>query len=367
MTRWLRWLLPLAVLSMVLGGFLLTTGLLLWRSQDAPEAAEVTVASTGNVEVKTVATGSIVPRNEVGVKSRVSGVVGEIRVEPGHLVAPGDTIATIEVLPDAARLASAQARVRTTAIAKEDAQRQLSRAETLADQGAVSASELERAQTAFALARQEHGAAVADLQIVKDGAARSSGDVSTDVRSPVGGMVLGVDVKVGYSVIESNTFNEGTTIAYVANMNDLVFEGFLDESEVGRVKEGMALTLTVGALDDARLDGRLEYISPKGIETDGAVQFEIRAAIEPPKDVFVRAGSSANASIVLGRAEEVVVVDERALRFDGDRVYVLAENGEERTVQVGLSDGLRIQITRSPTGSVTATASSCPTDLRATA
>jgi len=344
MSRWLRWLLPLSILIVVLGGFLLTTGFLVWRSQETPDAREVLVAGTGDVEVKTVATGSIVPRNEVGVKSRVSGVVGKIFAEPGNLVSAGDTIATIDVLPDAARLASAQARVRSAAIARNDAKRQLDRNESLAQQGAVSATELERAQTAYALARQDHSAAVADLQIVQDGAAKSSGDVTTDVRSPVGGMVLSVDVKVGYSVIESNTFNEGTTIAYVADMSDLVFEGFLDESEVGRVKEGMPLTLTVGALDDARLAGTLEYISPKGVEADGAVQFEIRAAIEPPEGVFVRAGSSANAGIVLGRAEEVVVLDERALRFDGDRAFVLLEGGEERTVEVGLSDGLRIQI-----------------------
>lgn len=345
MTRWLRWLLPLAILSLVLGGFLLTTGFLVWRSQETPEAAEVLTVGTGDVEVKTVATGSIVPRNEVGVKSRVSGVVGQIHVDPGNLVEPGGLIATIVVQPNASQLASAQAGVRTTSIAKNDAKRQLDRAETLAAQGAVSAAELERAQTAYALARQEYAAAVADLQIVEDGAASSSGDVSTEVRSPVGGMVLSVDVKVGYSVIESNTFNEGTTIAYVADMSDLIFQGMLDESEVGRVQEGMPLTLTVGALDDARLEGTLEYISPKGIEADGAVQFEIRAAIRPPEDVFVRAGSSANAAIVLGRAEEVVVVDERALRFEGDRVYVVTEAGDERNVQVGLSDGLRIQVT----------------------
>ena len=220
MTRWLRWLLPLAILSLVLGGFLLTTGFLVWRSQETPEAAEVLTVGTGDVEVKTVATGSIVPRNEVGVKSRVSGVVGQIHVDPGNLVEPGGLIATIVVQPNASQLASAQAGVRTTSIAKNDAKRQLERAETLAAQGAVSATELERAQTAYALARQEHAAAVADLQIVEDGAASSSGDVSTEVRSPVGGMVLSVDVKVGYSVIESNTFNEGTTVAYVADLYD---------------------------------------------------------------------------------------------------------------------------------------------------
>ena len=343
MSRWLRTLVPLLVGVVALGGFALTLAFLVWRSQEEPEVAETLSASHADIVVKTVATGAIVPRNEVGVKSRVSGVVDELFVEPGHLVAAGDRIATIRILPDAATLNSAQSQAQSAGITLADARAERDRVQQLVGAGAASARELQRAQTAYDLAAQDAAAARRNLQIVREGAAGGT-DVSTEVRSPVGGMVLSVDVKVGYSVIESNTFNEGTTVAYVADMDDLVFEGFLDESEVGRVREGLDLGLTVGALQDERLQGVLEYISPKGIEQDGAVQFEIRAAITPPDDVFVRAGSSANADIVLDRAEEVLSIDERALRFEGERTYVLLADGTERDLDLGLSDGIRIQV-----------------------
>lgn len=344
MSRLLRVLVPVLLVVLVLGGFVTTMGFLWWQSRETPEEVQIAVVETGDVVLKTVATGSVVPRNEVAVKSRVSGVVSALHSEPGLQVDVGDRIASIRILPDSASLQNAQSEVRRSRIALDDAQAELARAESLMAANAVSAAELQRARTARDLAAQDHQAAVANLQIVREGAARGVGDVSTEVVAPVAGMVLSVDVKVGYSVIESNTFNEGTTVAYVADMDDLVFEGFLDESEVGRVKEGMPITLTVGALQNAKLEGTLEYISPKGIDQDGAVQFEIRAAIRPPDGVFVRAGSSANADIVLGRAEGVPVVQERALRFDGDRIWVKKEGGAEVDVQVGISDGLTIEI-----------------------
>jgi len=343
MRRWLRTLVPLLVAVLALGGFALTLAFLVWRSREVPEPEETLAPGTADIVVKTVATGAIVPRNEVGVKSRVSGVVDQLYVEPGQRVAAGDRIATIRILPDSATLNSAQSQASSASIRVNDAKAELDRVAALHDQGAASGRELQQAQTAYDLAAQDQRAARRNLQIVREGAAGGT-DVSTEVRSPVPGMVLSVDVKVGYSVIESNTFNEGTTIAYVADMDDLVFEGFLDESEVGRVREGLPLGLTVGALQDQRLEGVLEYISPKGIEQDGAVQFEIRAAVEPPEGVFVRAGSSANADIVLDRAEEVLSIDERALRFEGERVFVQLADGSERELDLGLSDGIRVQV-----------------------
>jgi HlyD family secretion protein len=346
MSRILRVLVPVLVVALVLGGFGLTVAFLVWQSREVPTPAEILVAEQGSVELKTVATGSVVPRNEVAVKSRVSGVVAELFVEPGQAVAAGDRMATIRILPNSASLQDAQSDVQRARISWDDAKLALERTRGLQAKAAISDAELQSAQTAEQLAAQAYRAAVSNLEIVREGATRGGGDVSTEVVAPVPGMVLSVDVKVGYSVIESNTFNEGTTVAYVADMDDLVFEGFLDESEVGRVKEGMAITLTVGALQDQKLVGTLEYISPKGIEQDGAVQFEIRAAVTPPDGVFVRAGSSANADIVLGRADDVVVLDERALRFGKDRVWVQREGGGEVDVEVGLSDGMRIEITK---------------------
>lgn len=343
MPRFLRTLVPVLVAGGALLAFVATLGFLVWRSGEEPEAAELISPSTADIVVKTVATGAIVPRNEVAVKSRVSGVVEALFVEPGNIVAVGDRIATIRILPDAATLNSAQSQSQSTSIQLADAKAERDRAEALYQQGALSQREWDRARTAYELARQDQLAARRNLQIVREGAAGGT-DVSTEVRSPIAGMVLSVDVKVGYSVIESNTFNEGTTVAYVADMDDLVFEGFLDESEVGRVKEGLPLGLTVGALQDERLEGVLEYISPKGVEADGAVQFEIRAAITPPEGVFVRANSSANADIVLARAEEVLSLDERALRFDDGGPSVLLEDGTTRPLTLGLSDGIRVQV-----------------------
>ena len=186
------------------------------------------------------------------------------------------------------------------------------------------------------------------LEIVREGATRGSGNVSTDVRSTVSGMVLAVDVEVGDTVTETNTFNAGTTIAWVADMTDMVFEGLVDESEVGRIREGMPLDITVGAIRGRTMAGTLEYISPKGLVEEGTVQFEIRAAIVPQEDLFIRAGSSANADIVLEKKDQVLSIDEEALRFEAERVYVEVEAAgggfEQRDVKVGLSDGLHIEV-----------------------
>jgi HlyD family secretion protein len=225
---------------------------------------------------------------------------------------------------------------------------ELERATSLSSRAALSAVELQRARTTRDLARQSYDAAWTHLQIVKDGATRGSGDVSTEVRSTVTGMVLDVQVEEGESVTETNTFNAGTTIAWVADMTDMIFAGHLDESEVGRIKEGMPLDVTVGALRDRKLTGTLEYISPKGVVVEGSVQFVIRAAVHVEPGLFIRAGSSANADIVLDRRDDVLAVDEAALKFEGDRVFVEVEvtpgRYEQRELEVGLSDGLKIEV-----------------------
>ncbi len=338
----------------VLGGaavvavmFLLTLGFLIARSRPPAEVVETTAPQVTDIVLKTVATGAVVPRVEVDIKSRVSGVVAALHVEPGDPIEAGALIAQIRIIPDSASLNNAQTNVRTSRIELDDAARELARARELFAKSALSAAELERAERDHQLAQQSYGAAVANLQIVKEGATRGTGNVSTEVRSTVAGMVLAVDVEEGESVTETSTFSEGTTIASVANMQDMVFEGNIDESEVGRLREGMALTITVGALENARIDGTLEYISPKGVVVDGTVQFAIRAAIAS-SDTFIRAGSSANADIVLDRRDQVLAIDERALQFEGGEPFVEIATGanryERRPVEVGLSDGLTIEV-----------------------
>lgn len=349
-----RILLPVSVVGGVVLLFLLTVVWLFVQSRPVPEDLKIVEPETADIVLKTVATGAIVPRAEVEIKSRVSGVVQVLHVVPGQQVTRGDLIAEIKVIPDSASLNQAQSSVRSARIEFDNATVELERAEALSSSAALSTSELQQARTARDRSKADFDGAWSQLQIVKDGATRGSGDVSTEVRSTVDGMVLAVDVEQGQSVTETNTFNAGTTVAWVADMSDMVFEGQIDESEVGRIREGMPLDITVGALRDRKIAGTLEYISPKGVVEEGSVQFEIRAAIQPEEGLFIRAGSSANADIVLDRREQVLAVDESALRFEGETVFVEVEVApgqfERRNLEVGLSDGLKIEVLKGLTG-----------------
>lgn len=298
---------PVGIVGGVVALFFATVAWLFVQSRPAVEDVAIVEAAKADLVLKTVATGAIVPRAEVEIKSRVSGVVHALHVVPGQLVESGQLIAEIKVIPDSASLNQANGNVRAAKIEYDNAVVELGRTESLSAQSAVSAVDLQRARTARDLAKQSFDAAWSHLQIIRDGATKGSGDVSTDIRSTVAGMVLAVGVEQGESVTETNTFNAGTTIASVADMSDLIFEGHLDESEVGRIREGMPLDITVGALRDRKIAGTLEYISPKGELIDGSVQFEIRAAIRPEDGLFIRAGSSANGDIVLDRREHLLL------------------------------------------------------------
>ncbi len=344
----IRRVLPFFAGLAVLGVFALTLAFLAWKSFEPPVVHETEAPFVTNIVLKTVATGAIVPRNEVAIKSRVSGVVSQLAVEPGQLVSRGDRIASIQIIPDMVTLNNAQSQVQSTKISLDDSQAELDRAESLVRQRVISTSEVESARVAFSLRSQEHQAALSNLQLIKDGVSHRTGNISTEVTSTVDGMVLSVDVKNGQSVIESNTFNEGTTIGLVADMSDMIFEGNIDESEVGKIREGMALDIMVGAIENRSFPGTLEYISPKGLVEEGAVQFAIKAQIKPDDDVFIRAGSSANADIVLERAADVLAINESVLQFDEGQAYVEVETApqrfERRDVEVGISDGIKIQV-----------------------
>lgn len=341
-----RILLPLLLVPGVLLVFVATVAFLYWQSLPAEEEIELVSPAVTDLRLETVATGAIVPRVEIELKSRVSGILAELYVEPGQVVHQGDRIATVRIVPNASALQNAQSALRAADIRLAASAEELARVESLATQAAASRAELDRARTDHALAVQERDAAASQLRIVRDGAAGGR-DVSTEVRSTLDGMILDVPVEVGASITETNTFSAGTTVALVADMTDMVFEGRVDESEVGRIREGMPLEVTVGALRDARIPGTLEYIAPKGALVDGTVQFQIRAAITPAPELFVRAGSSANARIVLDERKGVLALDEGALRFDEGKPWVEVASGggfARRDVTVGLSDGLQIEI-----------------------
>lgn len=344
MRRWSTLFVMLCAL-MLIGG---TTVTLLRRAQVPVVEYQIEHIETRDIIKKTVASGAIVPRNEVEVKPRVSGVVDAVLVEPGTTVRVGDLLAEIRVIPDDMSLNNATANLRTTEINLADARREHERNQRLFDEQALSAAELQQSEVNLQLRGQEQRAAADTLRLIRQGAARGGEDVNTQVRATIDGMVLDIPVKVGQSVIESNTFNEGTTVAIVADMGDLIFQGTLDESEVGRVQEGMPLHIRIGALDDASFEGTVSYISPRGVITEGAVQFEIRAALTPPEEVFIRAGVSATADIVLDQRQGVPAINESLLQFDAEGPFVEVAVGEQRfeqrRVELGLSDGIYAEV-----------------------
>ena len=347
MARLLPYLLLIAFL-----GTLGWTGVYLYeKSEVKPEVVETGAPAVADVVQKTVATGSIVPRKEIEIKARVSGILDELVVEPGQHVKKGDLVARIRVVPNISELQRAQAGVRQAKLRLENARIELERQRSLNSQGIVANSAVTPLQYERDLRKQELADAEESLELVLEGAsraAREAGVATNEVRSTVDGMVLDVPEKEGASIIESNTFNPGSTLAVVADMSDMIYLGQIDESEVGKIRKGMSLDVRIGALQNQRFRAVLEYIAPKGNLLEGAIQFEIRAAMQLQEGTFLRSGYSANADIVLDQRHEVLTVDESLLLFAGGDPFVEVEvqpgKFERRAVELGLSDGIRIEV-----------------------
>lgn len=300
---------------------------------------------------KTVATGSIVPRKEIEIKPQVSGIIQDIYVEPGQTVNEGDLIAKIKVIPDMITLNNAESRVTKAEISYENDKKIYERQIKLFQDGVIAEVEFQQYDVAYNNSKAELEASENNLQLIREGVSKKSGEITnTLIRSTIYGMVLDVPVEIGNSVIESNTFNQGTTIATVANMGEMIFEGKVDETEVGKIHEGMALILSVGAIENTTFDAVLEFISPKGVEENGAIQFEIKASVDLKNDFFIRAGYSANADIVLERKDEVLAINESLIQFEKneDSAFVEIETEpqifEKKYIELGLSDGINIEI-----------------------
>ena len=348
MKKYFKLFLAALVLLVFIGTFVF----LYQKSLPQPVVYEEFSPKMGDISRTTIVTGKIEPRNEVSVKPQISGIITEILKEAGDLVTQGEVIAKVKVIPDMNQLSSAEARVRLAKINVAQARTDFEREKILYDKGLVSREEYEKSQQTFNQTTEEVKAAVDNLEVVRDGVSRSNASASsTLIRSTISGLILDIPVKVGNSVILSNTFNDGTTIATVANMGDLIFRGNIDETEVGQLVVGMPMNITIGALQDLKFEARLEYISPKAVETNGANQFEIKAAVHVPGGSQIRSGYSANAEIVLGHVSQVIVLPESAIEFEGDDtyVYLIKGSGEDKTyerrkVVTGMSDGINIQI-----------------------
>lgn len=306
-----------------------------------------------DVVMKTVATGSVVPRYEIEIVPQVSGIIDELFVEAGDKITKGQVIARIKIIPDMVTLNSAETRVNRAKIGFEDSKIDYDRQQKLFDKEVISYEEFKTAKLGYDSAKEELEAAENNLELIKNGVTKKAATATnTLVRATIDGMVLDVPVEVGNSVIQANTFNAGTTIASVADMKDMIFEGNVDETEVGKIKEGMPIELEIGAIDKEKFGAVLEYISPKGVEDNGAIQFEIKANVQLKEGQFIRAGYSANANIVLERKDSVMVIPEGLLKFENDSSFVEVNIGsseepnyEKRKVETGLSDGINIEIT----------------------
>lgn len=319
------------------------------KSKKKPEVYETRQPEKGNIIKKTVATGSVVPRREIEIKPKVSGIIEELYVEPGQAIRRGDRIARIRIIPNMLNLSAAESRLNRARITFDNAKTDHDRYLELLKNKVIAQAEFQKYELAYNSAREEVNDAENSLQIIREGQSRQTGQVTnTIVTSTIQGMVLAVPVEIGRSVIESNTFNDGTTIATVADMGEMIFKGKVDETEVGKLREGMPLILTIGAIDSDKFDAALEHISPKGVLENGAIQFEIRAEVRLKENVFVRAGYSANADIVLARRDSVMTLGEGLLQFENEQPFVEIETGpgvfEKRFVKTGLSDGIRIEV-----------------------
>ena len=321
------------------------------KNQEDPVVYNTEKPSKQSIVKKTVATGSILPMEEVLIKPNISGVIDEIYVEAGDLVKANDLIAKIKVIPNLSSLNQARNAIDQAKITLDDEKRKYDRQKSLFEKGVISKQDLERFEVTFKQAEQAYEAARQNYDIVKTGSTKGLGSsANTLIRSTVPGMILELPVEVGNQVIQSNNFNEGTTIAALADVNRMIFEGKVDESEVGKIKEGYPLEITVGAIENATFDAVLDYIAPKGKLENGAIQFEIKGTLQKQDSTFIRAGLSANASIILARADSVLTIKEALVQFDDESKspYVEVKTGEKeferRDITLGISDGIQVEV-----------------------
>ncbi len=331
-----------------LGAFVGTLYYLYSKSQKDPVVYEILQPYKTNIINKTVATGSVVPRKEIEIKPQVSGIISKLYIEAGDYVKKGDRIAKIKIIPNMVSLNSAETRLSKAKINFNDAEIRFNRQNLLYEKGVISDKEFQQIKFSLQTAKEEVKAAQNNLLLIREGAIKDGGNSNTIVESTINGTVLDVPIEEGYSVIEANNFNAGTTIATVADMHDMIFKGKIDESEVGKIRIGMPLILSIGAIENMFFDAKLEYISPKGVKENGAIQFEIKADVILNDSVFIRAGYSANADIVLKRVDSVLAINESLLQFDKGEPYVEIQvdsmKYEKRNIKTGLSDGINIQV-----------------------
>jgi len=349
MKRILKILMIVLLVAAVLG-----TLVYLWnKSKTKPVKYETVQLERRDISKKIIINGTIEPRNEILIKPQISGIITELYKEAGQNIKAGEVIAKVKVVPDIAMLSSAESRLKTANISLDRATLEYERTKKLHESGVMSKEVFENAYSAYLQALEEVSIAEENIDIIKKGMSKSTEAYSnTLIKSTISGMILDIPVKVGNSVIQTNNFNEGTTIAAVANMTDLIFTGKIDETDVGKVKEGFNLNLIIGAMQDEKCTAVLEYISPKGVLNSGATTFEIKAAVNNVENLFIRSGYSANGEIIVDSKQNIFSLPESTIEFQGDStfVHILDKTKENEQnyikthVLTGISDGIFIEI-----------------------
>ena len=303
-----------------------------------------------SIQKTSVVTGTVIPEDEVDIKPQLNGIIDNILVEEGDIVEVGQLIAIIKVVPDERSVYGARAQVTAARLTGQTAERQINRAKELFEKQIISQQDYEDAELNYNTAKENLIAAQNDLEILRKGSVAGSSTANTNIRATVSGTILEIPVKLGDQVIAANNFNEGTSVAIIADLNEMIFEGQVDEAEVGKLELGQSLKVNMAAIPGREFDAILKFVAPKGTEQGGAVQFKIEADLTLDEDTFVRAGYSANGSLVVENKQEIMVIAEALLQFDRRtqlpyvEVEISDQNFERRDVTTGLSDGIKVEI-----------------------
>ena len=338
------------LIAFILFGVLFAAAYFIKSNSTASITYETQTALITSIEKKTVATGKVIPEDEVEVKPQVQGILESLFVEEGDFVSEGQLLAKIKVVADEGQLNGAKGRLANAKIVLKNAEIEYKRNKVLFDKEIISQQEFQSAELNYNRAKQDVNNAQSDFEIIKLGSAGGSASANTNVRATVSGTVLELPVKEGGQVIASNAFNAGTTIAIIADLKKMIFEGKVDEAEVGKMQIGMPLSVSLGAIQDKTFDAKLKFIAPKGNEEQGAVQFKIEGDVTLDDNFFVRAGYSANASLVLERKDSILALPEALLQFDKstEQAYIEIEVGEQKferkDIEIGISDGINVEI-----------------------
>ena len=331
-------------------GFLFAIAYFVRTNSKSAIEYETTTPFTSSIQKTSVVTGKVIPEDEVEIKPQLNGIIQQILVEEGDVVQNGDLIAIIKVVPDERSVYGGQSQVNSAKLNVQNAEKQMERANELFSKQIISQQEYEDFELRFSTAVENLRAAENDLEIIREGSVSGSSTANTNIRATVSGTILEIPVKLGDQVIAANNFNAGTSVAIIADLNKMIFEGQVDEAEVGKLEIGQELKINMAAIPDREFDAKLKFVAPKGTEQGGAVQFKIEADVTLDEDSFVRAGYSANGSLVVDNRQDIMVIAEALLQFDRrtQQPYVEIEisdqNFERKDLEIGLSDGIKVEI-----------------------